>query len=171
MARTAVQYHTEDLEKPEQKSDISNGIDFDERVPEIIQADASVLAKEYADNIAFMEEPVTVIIEPSQDKNAATWIAVWNNGKGCEVLVNRQWREMTGGYIPVGIELTIKRKYLAILAGSKIDSVETVVVETPGQDPDNRIKRVTTSNCSFTIIEDRNPKGRAWLSSLRRTSF
>lgn len=171
MGRTAVTFHTSDLGGPEQKPDIVGDAALADREGEIIEADASVLQKDYTDLLAFMEEPVTIRIDPSTDKNAATMVPVWCNGKGCEVLIEKRWREMPNGYIPVNTNVTIKRKYLAILAGSKIDSVETVVVEHPNQDPDNRVRRVTTPTCSFSIIEDRNPRGHAWLSDLRRTSF
>ena len=46
------------------------------------------LNKDYLDELAFNEEPVTIRLEPSTDKNAATWFPIWVNGKGAEVFIN-----------------------------------------------------------------------------------
>jgi hypothetical protein len=156
--------HSDDI-KIEQKPDIAG--DAMGRRPEIVRADT--LDKDYADALAFAEEPVTIRLEPSTDKNAASFFPIWNNGKGCEVLIDDAWREMA--YIPVGQVVTIKRKYLEIIVRAKIDTVATEVRELESETPNNVIKRFTSAVHSFSIIEDRNPRGAAWLTEIRRRNM
>lgn len=169
MPRTAVnaQLDTRDI-KVTQKPDIILDDDFDpnDREPEIVEAGEDVLKKDYADALAFAEEPMTIRIEPSTDKNAATVHPVWCNGKGAEVLIRGRWREVT--WLPVNTDLIVKRKYVAILCSAKIDQVLTTVVERPGDDPENRVQRITTPVLTFSVIEDKNPRGHAWLTGLRQ---
>lgn len=136
---------------------------------DIILVDASVANKEWTDELAFNEEPVTIRIEPSADKHAATAHPVWVNGKGAEVFQNGRWDEI--GYLPVARVLTIKRKYVAVLAGAKFDRINTEVVEKEGNDPYNTIQRFTSASVAFSVLEDKNPKGRAWLTELIRRNM
>jgi hypothetical protein len=39
------------------------------------------------------------------------------------------------------------------------------------ESPDNRVKRFTSPVSSFSIIDDRNPKGAAWVQELRRRNI
>lgn len=135
----------------------------------IVIADESMNSKSYLDELAFGEEPVTIRIEPSTDKNAATAYPVWVNGKGAEVFQRGRWEEIT--YLPVGRVLTIKRKYLAVMACAKLDSVHTEVKEPESERPNNIVNRFTSAVLSFSVIEDRNPKGIAWLTELRRRNM
>ena len=163
MPRTALK--TDDI-KIEQKSDISTHEQLKDR-SNIVQADNVLPAdKEYFAQLAFNEEPVTIRLEPSSDPNAATMHPIWNNGKGCEVLINGQWCEQT--YLPVSLNWTVKRKYVAILAGAKIDKVLTLAGSVQDENPQNRISRITTAVTTFSVIEDKNPRGAAWLGELLR---
>ena len=92
------------------------------------------------------------------------YIAV--NGKPAEMLFKNGWVPI--GYLPRGVVITTKRKYLERLAASKKDEVHTNVVEHPGQDPQNLVDRYTTSTLPFSLIEDKNPLGAEWLSQLLR---
>lgn len=163
--------HTDDI-KIEQKPDfVGNGSDNSDligRAPEIIAAQ-QLPKKEYLDELAFNEEPVTIRIEPSAEKNAALWHPIWVNGKGCEVWIGGQWREFT--YLPVGEVVTVKRKYVEVLLRSKTDTVQTHVKEVEGENPQNVIKRFTSAVVSFSIIQDKNPLGAAWVEELRRRNF
>lgn len=163
--------HTDDI-KIDQKSDIiGNGrdnSDLVDREPEIVRAH-QLPNKKYLDELAFNEEPVTIRIEPSSDKNAALWHPIWVNGKGCEVWRAGAWREMT--YIPVGQVMTIKRKYVEVLLRSKTDTVHTHVREVEGENPTNTIRRFTSATVTFSIIEDKNPLGAAWVEEIRRRNF
>lgn len=142
--------------------------DLADRVSDIVEADPSVLKKEYADRIKFMEEPVQIRLEPSTEKNAATTFPVWVNGVGAEVLLGGAWVSCT--YLPVGEVVTVKRKVLEVIARAKIDNIETEVIENPGQDPNNRVKKFTSAVHSFSVMGD-SSAGHAWLSELRRRRY
>lgn len=124
---------------------------------------------DYLDQLAFMEEPVMIRLEPSSDRNAATSFPVWVNGKMAEVLHNGRWREI--GYLPVGVVLTTKRKYLEVIIRAKIDTVETVILDRDSERPNNRETRFTSAVHSFSIIEDKNPAGAAWVTEIRRRNY
>lgn len=125
--------------------------------------------KDWLDELAFNEEPVTIRIEPSAEKHAATAHPVWVNGKGAEVFQRGRWEEI--GYLPAGKILIIKRKYLAVLACAKFDRIATEVDEATVENPKNVIQRFTSSAVSFSVIEDKNPKGAAWLTELIRRNM
>lgn len=163
--------HTDNIKIDQLDDLIGNGrdnSDLVDREPTIIQAH-QLPKKEYLDELAFNEEPVTIRIEPSSDKNAALWHPIWVNGKGCEIWTGGKWREVI--YIPVGQVLTTKRKYVEVLLRSKTDTVHTQVLETPGEDPRNAIRRFTSATVTFSIIEDKNSLGAAWVEEIRRRNF
>lgn len=163
MPRTALK--TDDI-KIEQKPDITTRDELKDRSDTIVAAPVGAADKSYQAQIAFNEEPVTIRIEPSTDKNATLMHPIWCNGKGAEVLLNGKWCEVT--YIPVDVEVTLKRKYVAILASAKTDTVNTVKGSVTDENPQNRITRITTAVATFSVTEDKNPRGHAWLTELRR---
>lgn len=164
-APVRAEIHTDDI-KIDQKAPLPS--DLSDRAPEIIRAE-SLPSDGYAEDLAFSNEPVTIRIEPSAEKNAATHIYCAVNGIGCEVFLNGQWVQML--YIPVGQTLTIKRKYLEVLARAKSDQVTTKHDDVGAEFIDNRVVRVTSAVCAFSVLEDKNPKGAAWLTELRRRNY
>lgn len=128
-----------------------------------------VLKKEYADELAFNEEPVVIRIEPSSEKNAAGAFPVWVNGQPAQVFQQGQWREI--GWLPVGQVLTVKRKVLEVIIRAKIDTIQTKILDEDGERPNNVIQRFTSPVHSFSILEDRNPRGPAWVQELRRRNL
>lgn len=165
MPRRAV--HSDDI-KIEQKSDIVGDTALMDREPEVVVAQ-QLPKKDYLDELAFNEEPVTIRLEPSTDKNAATRFPVWVNGKGGEVFQQGRWFEV--GYFPVGVPFITKRKYLAVIIGAKIDTVHTEVKEPESEHPNNVIQRFTSPVHSFSVLEDKNPRGAAWITELRRRNM
>ena len=157
--------HSSDI-KIEQKPDISDAPD--EREEDVVVAQ-QLPKKAYLDELAFNEEPVTIRLEPNTDKNAATAFPVWVNGKGGEIFQNGHWLEI--GYFPVGRPFITKRKYLAVIVGAKVDTLHTEVREPDSETPNNVIQRFTSAVHSFSVIEDANPRGAAWLQELRRRNF
>lgn len=130
------------------------------------------LNSDYYDELAFNEEPVTIRLEPSTDKNAATSFPIWVNGKGAEVLINDKWVEF--GYLPVSQTLVIKRKYVEVLLRAKIDTITTEVVDVQTDQADNKkntVKRFTSAVHSFSILHDKNPLGAAWVTEIRRRNL
>jgi hypothetical protein len=146
----------------EQKASIAS---IEDHEPDVIFAEPDT-SLDYLSLLAFNEEPVTIRLEPTADKFASRWVPCWVNGKGAEVLVNGSWVEF--GYLPVARPITIKRKYVEVLIRSKRDTVNTAVIERDNEDPQNMIERSTTSTALFSVLEDRNPKGAAWATELRR---
>ena len=148
--------------KIEQKASIAS---IEDHKPDIILAEHET-SLDYLGDLAFNEEPVTIRLEPTAEKYASRWIPCWVNGKGAEVFVNGRWVEF--GYLPVAQPLTIKRKYVEVLIRSKRDTIQTAVIERDNEDPQNMIDRSTSATALFSVLEDRNPKGAAWATELRR---
>jgi hypothetical protein len=157
--------HSDTLPKVEQMPPIVN--------PETYDGDVVIGEKiggaDYLDELAFMEEPVTIRLEPSSDKNAAGAFPIWVNGKPAEVHQNGRWDEI--GYLPVGRVLVVRRKVLEIIIRAKIDTVHTQIQEMDSERPNNVVQRFTSPVHSFSIIEDRNPRGAAWVAELRRRNL
>lgn len=156
--------HSDDI-KIEQPAPIVDHRDYD---GDIILVDRP-LNKNVLEALAFMEEPVTIRLEPTAEKNAPTWFPVWVNGKGAELFQRGQWQEIA--YLPVGRVITIKRKVLEVIIRAKLDSVATDVREPESEHPNNVIKRFTSAVHSFSVIEDANPRGVAWMTEMRRRNF
>lgn len=161
--------HTENLGVPiDQFADLVGDAALHDRGGNIVKAEGP-LNKDYLDELAFNEEPVTIRLEPSTDKNAAMWFPIWINGKGAEVLLGNRWVEF--GHLPVGVVLVVKRKYVESILRAKVDTVSTTVIERNGENPENRVKRFTSALHSFSILQDKNPLGVAWLEEVRRRNM
>jgi len=118
----------------------------------------------YAEDLAFMEEPVTIRIEPTAEKNASPVVECWVNGVGAEVEMEGRWVRL--GFLPVGTPVTTRRKYVEVLARAKTETFTNNVMEMPGQDPVNSIQRFNSSRAPFSVLRDANPRGYEWLSKL-----
>lgn len=161
--------HSDQLPPVQQMPDITDPDSYD---GDIVLVDPEVtkkLRKDYLDELAFMEEPIQIRLEPSSDKNAADRFPIWCNGKRAEVFQNGRWEEI--GYLPVGMTLTVKRKVVEIIVRTKVDTVHTKIQEMDSDRPHNVIQRFTSPVHSFSIIEDRNPRGAMWIQELRRRSY
>lgn len=124
------------------------------------------LQKEYNDALQFNMEPIAIRIEPSNEENPPMFIDCWVNGKGCEI-----WDKATRGWLsvgafPVGVIVVTRRKYVEVLARAKKINVKTIIVDPNAEKPQNKVRRVMTQMAVFSVIEDRNPKGRAWIRAL-----
>lgn len=142
---------------------------------------------EYLEDLKFMEEPVLIRLEPSAERNAATAHYFAVNGKGAELRVDRgyqfitdlddfdaagaRWYPVTSGYLPVGREMIVKRAVLEVILRSCVMSVETKVIENPGQDPDNQVHKFLSPTVAVSVLDDRNPKGGRWASNCRRRNY
>lgn len=124
---------------------------------------------DYAEALAFMAEPVTIVISPSTEKNAARSFPVWVNGKPAEVFMNGRWHEV--GWLPVGQEITVRRSVLEIIIRAKVDTVDNMILDRESDRPNNKITRDTSPVHSFSVSEDRNPRGRAWMAEMRRRTL
>lgn len=149
-----------------QKSDIDldSVIVHGESLPNV-GGDPKVNAS-YMAQLAFNEEPVTIIIEENTRSDfPETFVPVAVQGKGAEVFTNGAWVEV--GWLPIGVEITTKRKYVEVLIRSKSDSVKTEHDDATVERPRNRVTRRSSANYPVTILQDNNPLGRKWLTDIR----
>lgn len=156
------EFHSADV-RIEQKPPIVDHTKYD---GDIIAVDPVVVDKEYLAQLAFNEEPVTIRLEPSAEKNAARMFHTQVNGKGIELLIDGKWVEY--GWAPIGQVFTTKRKYLAVIASAKKDAVDTWHDDAVVERPRNEIRRNTSSATGFSVIRDQNPAGAEWLTEVLR---
>jgi len=118
--------------------------------------------------LKFNEDPVTIRIESGGampgEKFPPQFVSVWCNGKGAEVLIGNRWVEVES--LPIRVPLTTKRKYVEILARSKMTSVNTRHEGQEKEQPRNFVDRTTTAHTPFSVLKDENPRGAAWLNGL-----
>jgi hypothetical protein len=121
----------------------------DEPVIETV-AESRDFSKIAADE-AFMNEMVTVMVHSTTDENQPNHVVVNCNGMN-QPLIR-------------GVPTTVKRKYVEILARMK-ETKYTQVTRNPAA-PD-QIDMVARHGLSypFDLIEDNNPRGRAWLQNV-----
>ena len=124
--------------KVEQLPPIDRPADYD---GDIVLVD-QIRSRDFEDELAFMEEPVTIILQPSTDKNASTSFPIWVNGKPAEVFQRGKWEEI--GYLPVGVRLTVKRKVLEVIIRAKVTSINTHIINPEAEQPENRVGRFTS---------------------------
>lgn len=141
-------------------------IDQPQARPEtIVVADPNMTNLDF-DALKFSEDPIKILIHRSIDPkftpNCTDLIAV--NGKKAEMLFKNGWVEM--GYLPRGVPLYTKRKYVEVIARSKMTQISTRVEEKVNEDPQNYLDPVTSATMAFSVLEDKNPKGAEWLTLL-----
>lgn len=146
--------------------DLSAPVIHTEALPKMGDSDKDTSkAKWYAD-IAFNEEPVTIMIEEnSRSDFPETHVPVAVNGKNAEIFVNGGWVEV--GWLPIGVQLTTKRKYVEQLLRSKSESVRTEHEDATVERPRNTLKRRNTANYPVSILHDANPLSAQWLTRVR----
>ena len=158
-----------DTVKIEQKDDIVGNVKNEDRDSEIVLVDKP-LHKDYLDALAFAEEPILIVLNPSTEKNAPNAYYVAVNGKGAEVFQNGRWDEI--GYLPVGRSIIVKRKVVEIIIRAKIDRIDTQHDEIgSSENIINIVKRFTSAVHSFSILEDKNPRGAAWATEMIRRNM
>lgn len=159
-----------DEEKIPQPADVALGLGdtpFVRPAPLELSVAEAPLPKSYEEALAFNEEPVTIMVNPSDNPEAALYIEAWVNGKGTErYLEGIGWAEVK--FIPVGEEVIVKRKYLEVWLRSKTMGVHTPQEMADGNEPTNPLKRTFSRTHSISILEDRNPRGREWARQLMR---
>jgi hypothetical protein len=104
-----------------------------------------------ASDESFMNEHVTVLVHSTTDENQAPHIIVNCNG------VNQP--------IVRGVPTQIRRKYLEILARMKETKYTQRTLNPAAPDQIEMIARHGLAY-PFEVVEDKNPRGRAWLSNV-----
>lgn len=121
--------------------------------------------KKYLEALKFNEDPITIMITKSPQKYAPKIVDCWVNGKGAEQFRNGKW--MTCGWLPIGVEVTTRRKYVEALIRAKHDSIETETIKREEYE-DNFAHRATQAVYPISVMSDPSPEGYAWLTKIMR---
>ena len=100
----------------------------------------------------FMNEPVTLMIDKTTERNAEQIIQLMCNG--------------ISQFIVRGKETVVKRKYLDILARAKVDQIETEEYVNPKNEKAIRINHEPAHKYPFRVVRDDNPRGYGWLKGV-----
>lgn len=123
-----------------------------------------------AEMLAFMEEPVVVYIQPNMTvQHPQPSVMCWVNGKGAEVYnyQTKTWTEL--GVLPVGRNVTTRRKYVEVLACSRIEQVTTKAYKGSDGEAYNELYRHQSAKNSLQIIHDWNrEQGPRWFEEIMR---
>ena len=130
---------------------VAQGVEVIDDVPVIDTVSESKDFREMASQESFMNEMVTVLVHSSTDENQSPHVIVNCNG------VNQP--------IVRGVPTSIRRKYLEILARMK-ETKYTQVTPNPAAPDVSELKARHGLAYPFEVIEDGNPKGRAWLNNV-----
>lgn len=116
-------------------------------------AGEKMIDAKWAENMRFNEERVIVLVHPEPDsKYPEPCISIWNDGRH--------------QLFPRGMNITVARKFLEVLARAKpvrYDNVEYM--------DENGIRAVkyprrVSHRFPFSVIRDDNPRGAAWLARI-----
>lgn len=105
-----------------------------------------------AEKLAFMEEPVTIVVMSSGDENETDLVQVAVNG------VTQFMRRDE--------PITVKRKYVERLARAKKTDFNQALDDSKGEVSFNILTRRHSLRFPFSVIQDSNPKGAGWLKAI-----
>ena len=111
-----------------------------------------VLTSDKAETELFMAEKILVIVQDSADETDHEIVESWVNGR-----VQRFLR---------GQAQLVKRCYVEALARAKRTTYRQTLDERYGEQSFNQMRPHHSLAYPFTVLEDRNPKGKAWLQSV-----
>lgn len=109
------------------------------------------LPKEAFEMEAFMNELVTIVVNPPNDPDEPMLVQVGVNG------VNQ--------FIPRGEPIAVKRKYIEVLARAKRTDFSQTLDERMGEKM-NHLRAMHSLRYPFSVIRDQNPNGGAWLTAV-----
>lgn len=132
------------------------GPENDIKVDEVEVVSDVMAAKKKAEILAFMEEMMTIEVATSTDKFAEPVVEVWNDGR-----VQRFIR---------GQEMTVKRKYVEVLARAKPDGFGSQEFTDGDGNRSYRYPKTTSLKYPFRVIRDDNPRGADWLRGILNDS-
>ena len=104
-----------------------------------------------ASSEVFMNEQVTIMVHSTTDENQPPQVIVNCNGMNQPIIR--------------GYPTTIKRKYVEILARMKETKYNQVTRNPAAPDQIDMVARHGLSY-PFDLVEDKNPRGRAWLNNV-----
>lgn len=134
--------------------------DLEDREIEVVKAVDPIAMDSYAAELAFMEEPVTVLLHRQREKNSPAIFDFTVQGRPI--------------WVAVDTPTVIQRKYLEVIARSQPYDVTTEVNknEDKGENAvvQNFVHRHKSGHYPFSVVEDKNPRGAAWLAKVVRES-
>jgi hypothetical protein len=131
------------------KKDVVAGMEINDDTPTIEPVTAVKDFAQLASDEAFMNELVTVMVHQTTDENQAPHVIVNCNG--------------TNQPIIRGVPTKVRRKYVEILAHMKETKYSQHLANPSVPDSIEMIARHGLAY-PFDLIEDDNPRGRAWLT-------
>lgn len=151
---------TSDLEYSEERSVelVNRGGKIEHKDQSSIEIEPVHGNADLAARLAFLEEYVTIIISEGTDKQSEKYVYLAVNGEGA----GPNGLE----YVPRGVDVRIKRKFVSVLANGKHVRYKSVsYTEAAGalgerQDPYSNYQN------PFQVVED-SAKGHAWLKQMR----
>lgn len=152
---------TADFQMPSHEADFDNrGEGFADVVGDILHANDQI------ENLAFAEEPITIMIQSMERKKlpVAEYVPCFIQGKGAEYMYQGKMRSF--GWLPTKQPVTTRRKYAEALIRSKENSVQTVHQDASVQSPINTQTLESYAPYMISVLRDDNPKGGEWLSQL-----
>ena len=112
------------------------------------------LPKEAFEMEAFMNEMITIVVNPPNDADEPMLVQVGVNG------VNQ--------FIPRGEPIEVKRKYVEVLARAKRTDFKQNLDERLGEQAFNLVRPMHSLRYPFSVISDPNRNGGAWLTAILR---
>jgi hypothetical protein len=159
ISRSARELHSDDLPIT-QPPELAANLMPDDREADVIVATDAVLHGGYAQELAFMEEMVTIVLYKKREKFAPNVYDFHVNGKGVRIWCDTPTR--------------IQRKFLEVIARAQPYDVTTNYNknEDKGEQAvcENFTHRHQSAAYPFTVVEDKNPRGSAWLMKVMRES-
>lgn len=152
---TSKEQHTSDL-PTRTLDDLGDDVTLDTLPADVVISEEKLAEKEYLDELAFMEEKVTIMVHRGREKFAPLVLDFYCNGKPF--------------WIRVDTAQEVPRKYVEIIARAQPMDVRTQIDDEQGEKPINRIIRSQSAQFPFTVVHDPNPKGGAWLAKVLRES-
>jgi hypothetical protein len=115
----------------------------------VAESDLGRIAREEA----FMHEPVKIVVHATTDPNAPPYVRLTVNGDGVTVFRD--------------VPTVIKRKHLEVLARMKETRIaQNMQPDANGEITINNLRSYTGLAYPFVVVEDKNPKGGAWLANI-----
>ena len=106
----------------------------------------------HMEELKFNEELVEVMVHETADENADNPVFTACNG--------------VTQYFYRGVPQLVKRKYVAILASVKEHGITTPEYAAPDGSRAMSVRRTSSLKYPFSVLNDKNPRGAAWLRSL-----
>lgn len=129
---------------------------------DLMLLDGIEVDQDYLDELAFNEDWLEILINPSTHKNAADIFENWSNGVGAEMLING--KTVVVRDLPVGQPITVKRKIVEQIIRARVTEVRTIYESTNVENPRNAIGRTDSRVHSFSVLHDpAGAKGHEWM--------